>query len=203
MLSWLQRLLFNPKLRSVAALQQFLAAEAAHLAQRSVIDFVRNELRTLSGPAFADPKFQALLAIPRWDAFVATLADMTVLAHARLAEGPIPQPTLDARLGDLYATILAAHPPAANRPAGWDSDIAALRARLAARGGSAVRPQAVAEATASRIFPSLPLKPRDPVGDRAVFCNAFAFGLIAFNDRLRRLLVVDAVCDELTAGQRQ
>jgi hypothetical protein len=32
-----------------------------------------------------------------------------------------------------------------------------------------------------------------------VLCNAFAFGLIAFNDRLRRLLVVPAVRDELLA----
>ena len=34
-----------------------------------------------------------------------------------------------------------------------------------------------------------------------VLANAFAFGLISFNDRLRRLLVAPAVADELRALQ--
>ena len=33
-----------------------------------------------------------------------------------------------------------------------------------------------------------------------VLANAFAFGLISFNDRLRRLLVVAPLSDELTGA---
>src|SRR6187549_1434281 len=116
MLSALKIFLPKPKLRSLAALQQFLDGEAAHLAQRSVIDFMRNELGSLSPHAFADPVFQAKLAISRWEGFAATLADMVVLAHAQLLEGDVPRATLDARLGDLYSVILASHPVPKHRP---------------------------------------------------------------------------------------
>ena len=199
MLSFLKVLLPKPKLRSLAALQQFLDGEAAHLAQRSVIDFMRNELGSLSPHAFTDPVFQAKLAISRWDGFAAILADMVVLAHAHLLEGGVPRPPLDARLGDLYRTILTSHPVPEHRPQGWDADTAALRTRLAERPAGPANPQADAQTTGAKIFHTLPFTPRDPVENRMVLANAFAFGLIAFNDQLRRLLVIAPLRDELTA----
>jgi len=202
MLSALKIFLPKPKLRSLAALQQFLDGEAAHLAQRSVIDFMRNELGSLSPHAFADPVFQAKLAISRWEGFAATLADMVVLAHAQLLEGDVPRATLDARLGDLYSVILASHPVPKHRPQGWNADIAALRTRLAERPAGPANPQADAQATGAKIFHTLPFTPRDPVENRMVLANAFAFGLIAFNDQLRRLLVVAPLRDELVATRQ-
>jgi hypothetical protein len=200
MLSILKNFLPRPKVNSFAALQQLLAREAAYLAQRSVIDFARNELGRLSGHAFADPRFQDKLAVSRWEGFVATLADMTVLAHALLLEGGAPRPLLDARLGDLYGAILADHALPPHRTQGWDADIAALRARLSARREGRANPQADAEATGAKVFDTLPFRPRDPADSRMVLANAFAFGLIAFNDRLRRLLQVAPLRDELVAS---
>jgi hypothetical protein len=202
MLSFLKNILSKAKVRNFAALQQLLDGEAAYLAQRSVIDFARNELGRLSGHAFADPRFQDKLAVSRWEGFVATLADMTVLAHARLLESGAPRRQLDARLGDLYAAVLDGHPLPPHRTHGWDTDIAALRARLAARGDGRANPQADAEATGAKVFDTLPFRPRDPADSRMVLANAFAFGLIAFNDRLRRLLMVAPLCDELVASKR-
>src|SRR3990167_7995653 len=201
MLSLLKPFLPKPKVRSLAALQQFLEDEAAYLAQRSVVEFVRNELGSLSAQAFADPRFQAKMTVSRWDGFAAILADMIGLVHAHLlAAGAAPRAVLDTYFGDLYATILARHPTPDHRLQGWDPEIAALRTRLATRPVGPVNPQADATATGSLGFGTLPFLPRDPVESRMVLSNAFAFGLIAFNDRLRRLLVVTPLGDELVGS---
>jgi len=200
MLSFLKAFLPTPKVRSLAALQQLLDSEAAFLAQRSVIDFARNELGSLSAQAFDDPRFLAKLAVCRWEGFALTLADMIVLTHARLLEAGVPRERLDARLGDLYRTILMGHPPPDHRAQGWDAEIAALRTRLAGRPAGPANPQADATATGSKVFDTLPFPPRDPVENRMVLSNAFAFGLISFNDRLRRLLVMAPLREELTGA---
>jgi hypothetical protein len=195
--SFLKAFLPTPKVRNLAALQQLLDSEAAFLAQRSVIDFARNELGSLSAQAFDDPRFLAKLAVCRWEGFAFILADMIVLTHARLLEAGVPRERLDARLGDLYRTILMGHPPPDHRAQGWDAEIAALRARLAERPAGPANPQADATATGSKVFDTLPFPPRDPVENRMVLSNAFAFGLISFNDRLRRLLMVAPLREEL------
>jgi len=200
MLSFLKAFLPTPKVRDLAALQQLLDSEAAFLAQRSVIDFVRNELGSLSAQAFGDPRFLAKLAVSRWEGFAATLADMIVLTHARLLEAGVPRELLDARLGDLYAAILTGHPRPNHRTQEWDADIAALRTRLVERPVGPANPQADATATGSKVFDTLPFPPRDPVENRMVLSNAFAFGLISFNDRLRRLLMVAPLRKELTGA---
>jgi hypothetical protein len=199
MLSFLKAFLPAPKVRSVVALQQLLDREAAYLAQKSVIDFARNELGSLSAQAFDDQRFLDKLAVCRWEGFAATLADMVVLAHAQLREAGVPRPALDGRLGDLYAAVLAGHPRPDHRTQGWDVEIAALRKRLVDRPAGPADPQADAAATGAMVFNTLPFPPRDPVENRMVLANAFAFGLISFNDRLRRLLVVPPIADELRA----
>lgn len=201
MLSFFKAFLPAPKVRSLVALQQLLEREAAHLAQKSVIDFARNELGSLSAQAFDDQRFLDKLAVCRWEGFAATLADMIVLAHAQLLGGGVARQVLDARLGDLYAAILAGHPRPDHRTQGWDAEIAALRKRLADQPAGPANPQAYAAATGAMVFNTLPFPPRDPVENRMVLANAFAFGLISFNDRLRRLLVAPAVADELRASQ--
>jgi hypothetical protein len=197
MLSFLKAFLPTPKVRSLAALQQLLDSEAAFLAQRSVIDYARNELGSLSAQAFDDPRFLAKLAVCRWEGFALTLADMIVLTHARLLEAGVPRERLDALLGDLYRTILMGHPTPDHRAQGWDAEIAALRTRLAERPTGPANPQADATTTGSKVFDTLPFLPRDPVENRMVLSNAFAFGLISFNDRLRRLLMVAPLREEL------
>jgi hypothetical protein len=201
MLAFFKLFLPTPKVRTLAALQQFLGDEAAYLAQRSVIDFVRNELGSLSAQAFDDPRFQAKLAVSRWEGFAAILADMIALTQAHLAAAGTPLATLAPHLGDLYEAILASHPAPDHRAQGWSAEIAALRARLAAPPSGRAGPQAYAEVTGAMVFDTLPFAPRDPVENRMVLSNAFAFGLIAFNDRLKRLLIVAPVRDELVRDQ--
>lgn len=198
MLSFLKAVLPAQKVRTLVALQQLLDREAAHLAQKSVIDFARNELGSLSAQAFDDQRFLDKLAVCRWEGFAATLADMVVLAHAQLLTAEVPRPALDARLGDLYAAVLTSYPRPDHRLQGWEPEIAALRKRLADRPDGPANPQADAAATGAMVFNTLPFPARDPVENRMVLANAFAFGLISFNDRLRRLLMVAPLREELT-----
>jgi hypothetical protein len=200
MLTFLKAFLPAPKVRTVVALQQLLDREAAHLAQKSVIDFARNELGSLSAQAFDDQRFLDKLAVCRWEGFAATLADMVGLAHAQLLDADVPRQVLDARLGDLYATILGGHPRPNHRLQGWDVEVAALRKRLAERPAGPATPQAYAAATGAMVFNTLPFPARDPVENRMVLANAFAFGLISFNDRLRRLMMVAPLREELTSA---
>ena len=202
MLSFLKALLPAPKVRNLVALQQLLDREAAHLAQKTVIDFARNELGSLSAQAFDDRRFLDKLAVCRWEGFTATLADMVVLAHAHLLGAGLPRHILDERLGDLYAAVLSAHPLPDYRTQGWDAEIAALRTRLAERPAGSANPQADAAATGAKVFNTLPFPPRDPVENRMVLANAFAFGLISFNDRSRRLLMVAPLSEELRGTAR-
>lgn len=201
MLSFFKAFMPSPKVRTLAALQQFLGAEAAHLAQRSVIDFVRNELGSLSAQAFEDPRFQAKLAVSRWEGFAAILADMVVLTQSHLESGSTRSATFNTRLGKLYAAILAEQPVPDHRSQGWNVEIAALRARLAEPAASRAGPQAYAKVTGAMVFKSLPFVPRDPAESRMVLSNAFAFGLIAFNDRMKRLLIVASLHDEIERDQ--
>ena len=201
MLTALRAFLPPPKIRTVVALQQFLDREAAHLAQRSVIDFARNELGNLSPYAFDDDRFLKKLAVCRWEGFASTLADMAVLVHAHLLQAGFGRSVLDRRLGDLYEAVLAGHPlPDHRRDEGrtWQAEIAMLRQRLAERPAGPAHPQADAEVTGGKVFDTLPFPPRDPRENRMVLANAFAFGLIAFNDRMRRLVVTPALREELT-----
>ena len=133
MLTFLKAFLPAPKARTLVALQQLLDREAAYLAQKSVIDFARNELGSLSAQAFDDRRFLDKLAVCRWEGFAATLGDMVALAHAQLLDAGAPRPALDGRLGDLYAAIRAGHPRPDHRAQGWDAEIAALRKRLIER----------------------------------------------------------------------
>lgn len=199
MLSFLKAFLPQPKVRTIAALQQMLDREAAFLAQRSVIDYARNELGSLSAHAFADQRFQDKLAVCRWEGYVATLADMVVLAHARLLAAGAPRAALETRLVELYAAVLGGQKLPAYRSEGWSTEVDALRTRLALRTDDPPTPQAYAQKTGAMVFETLPFAPRDKVENRMVLCNAFAFGLIAFNERLARLLVAPQLCAELAA----
>lgn len=200
MLAFLRSLLPQKPVRTIAALHILLSREAAFLAQRSVVDFARNELGSLSAQAFDDPRFLAKLAVCRWEGFAAALADMVVLVQARLvttdADGA--RPIIDARLGDLYGAVLADYPVPEHRTQGWDAEIAGLHSRLALRPPGLASPRAFAEVTGGMVFETLPFAPRDPVENRMVLENAFAFGLISFNDKLARHLVIDALRAALT-----
>jgi len=118
-----------------------------------------------------------------------------VLVQARLvtADGDGARAVIDARLADLYGAMLADYPLPEHRTEGWDAEIAGLRSRLALRPPGLASPRAFAETTGGLVFGMLPFAPRDPVENRMVLENAFAFGMISFNDSLARHLVVDAL----------
>jgi hypothetical protein len=184
MLSRLREHFFPGPLASRDALRRFVSGEASYVAQRSTYEFARNTLAWYGQHAFGDKTFNEVFAVCRWEAFAAIAADMTALTRVALADG-----RLDAGLLRLYGEALAEYPNPVHRPQGWADRIEALAARFRDRAADQpLRPIDLAPATAARIHAEAPVRSNNQEEDRRVLAAAVSFGLVSFDDRLRRRL---------------
>ena len=128
--------------------------------------------------------FHEVFAVCRWEAFAAIAADMTALTRATLADG-----RLEGALLRLYSDALAEYPNPTHRPEGWVDRVEALAGRFRdSAPDRPVRPVDLAPATASRIYAEAPVRSNNQEEDRRVLSAAVSFGLVSFDDRLRRRL---------------
>lgn len=185
MLTRLKSFLFPERIRDRAALTRFVSGEASYLAQRSTYEFSRNTLAWYGQAAFADPKFNEVFAVCRWEAFAAIAADMTVIVRSFL-EGDAD---LDPSLLRVYADALGEYPTPVHRPEGWSDRHAALLSRFAGV-PSDHHPdlKAMGHRTGIMIHEHVPARGRNAEEERAVLAAAITFGLISFNDRLPKRL---------------
>jgi hypothetical protein len=97
---------------SPAALQGFLHAQAAYVAQKTVLDYCRVKAGRSEKQLFSDPDFQAALAHCRWQVFFAAMTDVTALIEAHLRpHAPGAEEALRAALVRLHHAALDAEPP--------------------------------------------------------------------------------------------
>lgn len=97
---------------SPAALEGFLHAQAAYVAQKTVLDYCRVKAGRSEKQLFSDPDFQAALTHCRWQVFFAALADVTALIEAHLrphAQGA--EEALRVALIALHQAALDVEPP--------------------------------------------------------------------------------------------
>ena len=187
-----------PPIASRAALQQFLSASGAYLAQRSTYEFSRNTLSYYGQGAWHDPTFQELMRVCRWESRAAVLADQVVLAEGQLRRSAAPPHALVAPLAELYRDLLAEHPVPAHRPQGWGADIEALRARLdRVQLALPLGAPEVARVGAKRVFEVLPVYSQYRDSDFQVMENSIRFGMVSFSDQLRQRLRPAAVVGDL------
>ena len=195
-----------PPVADLAAFRRFLSGEASYLAQRSTYEFTRNTLAWYGQAAFGDPAFNDVFRICRWEAFAGLLAGNVQIAEGALrarAEGN--EAALADALANSYAAMLAEYALPAHRP-NWDDAVARLRDRLGAL-QNAVPPAfatttGIAREATARVIAILPARSANASEDRRTIETAFAFGAVAFQDRVRRRLQTDAVAAALLAAAR-
>jgi hypothetical protein len=189
MLSRLRSHFFPGPLASRDALRRFVSGEASYVAQRSTYEFARNTLAWYGQHAFGDKTFNEVFAVCRWEAFAAIAADMTALTRVTLADGG-----LDTALLRLYGEALGEYPNPIHRPEGWVDRIEALATRFRdSAPDRPLRPIDLAPATAGRIYAEAPVRSNNQEEDRRVLAAAVSFGLVSFDDRLRRRLDRNAI----------
>jgi hypothetical protein len=106
------------------------------------------------------------------------------LTRLALADG-----SLDAGLLRLYGEALGEYPNPVHRPEGWSDRLEALATRFRDTAPEhPLRPVDLAPATAARIYAEAPARSANQEEDRRVLFAAVSFGLVSFDDRLRRRL---------------
>lgn len=197
MLASLKNYLFPERIHTRAQLSRLVSGEASYVAQRSTYEFSRNTLAWFGQSAFADPKFNEVFAVCRWEAFAAIAADMTFIVRNFLDGGP----DIDLPLLRVFADALGEYPPPAHRPEGWSDRRAALLSRFAGVPASnRLDLKAMGHRIGVMIHEHVPARGRNPEEERAVLAAAVTFGLISFKDRLDKRLDASALRQAL-AGQ--
>jgi hypothetical protein len=169
-------------------LGRFLHAQAAYVAQKTVIDYCRVKTGRRERLYFSDPDFQAALLHCRWQVFFASVSDLAAVFEAHLrphAEGG--EERLARALARLHdAALTDEAPPAAEaqgaheRAEAWPRHIAELQRGPAL---SAHRLPLLAEPV---LFATLPIHADQRVGEAVAIRGALRFHIVSTQQELER-----------------
>ena len=190
----LRRLLTRKSRPPVATrdeLADFLAAQTAYVAQRTVLEYCRARAGLNWDKLFGEQAFLDSLEVCRWEAYAALLADVAELALILLRrQSPAdPQGYLPG-IAEAARAALLRHPVPRHR-ASWDEACAAIEQHLAQ--SLLAAPRAVHLAglhSADAIFGYLPIHPDLRREDREMFRNSVRFALCGVFDEVTRRLDV-------------
>ena len=173
-------------------LADFLAAQAAYVSQRTVLEYCRARTGLNWDKLFQEEPFLQSFEICRWDAYAILLPEMAELALIQMRrEGTAdPQSYLPGLLEAANSALLR-HPVPAHRSS-WTEGLAAIERHLARALLAEPRPVHMMGSDASdAIFDRLPIHASLRREDREMFFNSLRFALCrAFGDMSRRLDVL-------------
>jgi hypothetical protein len=193
----------TPPLRSAAELKEFLAAQAAFVAQKSSNDYCRSKAGSFSHALFTEQAFIEALTRCRWESFAAVLADVLIVTEG-LFRRRLVDPALAAAAGRalaaFYPAILAGHPLPTHRPEGWaDAEAEFARRRAAALAAEPAAVVDVATHSARRVFDTLPIHSNMRIHDEEVVFGSVRFLMVSFFQKLEQRLAVEEVAHDLAA----
>lgn len=182
----LGRILTRPQSAAAAELGEFLRAQGAYVAQKTVLDYCRVKAGRHETKLFSEPAFRAALDHCRWQVFFGALADVTAAAeawlrpHAGAAPAALVEPL--ARLHD--AALMADPPPEAEREA-----IAGFSIRAHLAGLQFAPPQRSHEMpllAEAPLFATLPIHPDQRPGEAPSIRGALRFHLVSARQEMER-----------------
>lgn len=188
---------FPPKVADAAELRQFVAGEAAYLAQKSVIGYCRVKTLLAFEKLMKEKTFTELMEICRWEAFSMTLADTLIVTEGclRPADAAARQ-AVSAHLARLYGEILNEHVPG-HRTEGWNDRIEAFQARFALSCQvDPLPPEHVIRSTAALILELAPIHIKLKRNDLEVIAGDLGFNMVALRTSMgKRFRSQDLIAD--------
>lgn len=206
--SALRRLLGRRRWPSVTAgheLADFLAAQTAYVAQRSVIEYCRARTGLNWDKLFLEPLFLERLEVCRWEAYAIALAEVAELGLIRLRRDGAadPETYLPGLVAAAHAALLR-HPVPGHRTS-WTDAADAIERHLARALLAAPRPvHLLGLHSADAIFDLLPIHADLRPEDREMFQNSVRFAMCGTFDAMARCFDVPALeASLLAAGDEQ
>jgi hypothetical protein len=170
-------------------LARFIGAQAAFIAQKTVLDYCRVKAGRHEAEMFSDADFQGAIAHCRWSVYLSALSDVTAMVEAWLRPG-LPEgveAALARALVRVHAQVLAAEPPPPAQAEAARDLAAALPGHLAALQMApprlANRLPLLAEAP---LFATLPIHPAQRRGEEPSIRGALRFHVVATQQELER-----------------
>jgi hypothetical protein len=188
----------RPPVATLDELAEFLAAQTAYVAQRTVLEYCRARTGLNWDKLYREQAFIDALEVCRWEAYAEVLAEVAELALIRLRRQSPAEP--QAYMPGLVAAADAAllrHAVPAHRTS-WDDASAAIGQHLAE--SLLAAPRAVHLAgfgAADAIFAYLPIHPDLRREDREMFRNSMRFALCRVFDEMTRRLDVATLVQSL------
>jgi hypothetical protein len=173
----------RPVIDTAASLEDFLRSRAAFVSQKVMYEYCRARAGVLWDKLMLERSFVAALENGRWQAFVAALSDVAVVAE--LAVRPHARgPAYGAGIAEAAVGIMAAEPRLSAAGVPVEPVAAEIRLRLADAVASPPRKvYEIAERSGGRIFALLPMHPSVRRYDEAMVVNSVRFLMVrAYED---------------------
>jgi hypothetical protein len=191
----------SPPVTTASELAEFLGAQTAYIAQRSVIEYCRARTGLNWDKLFAEPSFLDRLEVCRWEAYAVVLAEVAELALIRLRRYGAADPTtyLAGLVLAAHAALLR-HPVPAHRTS-WTDAADFIEQHLARALIAAPRPvHLLGLHSADVIFDLLPIHADLRRQDRTMFQNSVRFAICGAFDEMTRRFDVPALEASLAAA---
>jgi hypothetical protein len=190
-----------PPVAAAGELADFLGAQTAYIAQRSVLEYCRARTGLNWDKLFAEPSFLERLEVCRWEAYALILADVAELALIRLRRHGAADPNdyLPGLVQAAHAALLR-HPVPGHRTS-WADAAEAIERHLERALIAAPRPvHLLGLHPADAIFDLLPIHAELRRQDREMFQNSVRFAICSAFEATRRFDVAELEASLLPDG---
>lgn len=179
------RLMFRPRptIESPAELQEFLRARAAFVSQKAMYEYCRARAGVMWDKLMLEAAFVAELEHGRWQAFVAALSDLAVVAELVVRQHA-PDGGHAAGLAEVAVGLLSGEPRLIEAGVEIAPVAAEIRLRVAEAAGAAPRKvYQISERAGGRIFALMPIHPSVRKPDEPMIVNSVRFLMVrAYED---------------------